>query len=78
MSTTADTRAAAAAEILAVDFPNRTISVIAVPYESPPPVVYQNAVWEESFSSTAFSGLNLATRAIRVNRDHDRGRTVGR
>ncbi|WP_145013419.1 HK97 family phage prohead protease [Mycobacterium marseillense] len=71
------------AEVLGVDWADRIIRVIVVPYETPAMVEHPKGsgeVWEETFSRTAFQrtlqGVNPET--VRVNRDHDKTRTVGK
>jgi HK97 family phage prohead protease len=64
---------------LGVSFPARTIELIVVPYEAeatvtdrgPKPVI-------ELFGRGAFDGIERRANRIRVNRDHDLKRTVGR
>lgn len=72
-----------------VDWGQRIITVIAVPYEQPAQVPFRSEVWNEVFSRSAFSGIesrvgNAASRRIPVvaalkvpDREHD-GRIVGK
>jgi phage head maturation protease len=64
-------------QVLGVNFKDRIISVVVVPYEEPALVPYHGEVWEEVFSRAAFTKRD-PQRTIRVNREHDRGRTVGK
>jgi HK97 family phage prohead protease len=64
-------------EVLDVDFHHRTIELVVVPFEEPTLVPFQGEVWEEVFAASAFSRLD-PQRTIRVNRDHDRSKTVGK
>lgn len=57
---------------------NRIITVVAVPYEQPAQVLYRGEVWTESFARGAFTGIEQQAGRIRVNRDHDKSRTVGK
>lgn len=50
-----------------VDFKERTITVIAVPYEKPALVQYRHAMWQEIFSRSAFKGINPRQRTIPVS-----------
>lgn len=61
----------------AVDTAARTITVVAVPYEQPAQVPYRGTVWTEVFERGAFDGIEQQ-RQVRVNRDHDKSRTVGK
>lgn len=61
-----------------VDFEERTIEVIAVPYDEEAPVEYRGEMWRERFLRGAFEGIETRTKPTRANRDHDRARTVGK
>lgn len=61
-----------------VDSTRRIITVIAVPYESPAQVQYRQEWWQEIFARHAFHGIDADPNQVRVNRDHDRTRTVGK
>jgi phage head maturation protease len=73
-----------------VNFPERTITLIAVPYEQPTQVVFNRDVWNEVFSRSAFDGLDKwitsprarsipATASLIIpNPNHDEGRLIGR
>lgn len=73
-----------------VNFPERTITLIAVPYEQPAPVLFNRDVWNEVFSRSAFDGLDKwitsprarsipATASLIIpNPNHDEGRLIGR
>jgi phage head maturation protease len=64
--------------VAGVNFAERTITVIAVPYEEEAPVEYRGEMWRERFLRGAFEGIETRTNPVRANRDHDRGRTVGK
>lgn len=66
------------AGVAAVNFAQRIIEVIAVPYDQETPVIYRGEVWEESFQRGAFDGLEKRPGRVRANRDHDVSRTVGK
>lgn len=60
-----------------VDFAERIITVIAVPYEQPAEVRFNDDWWQEIFERGAFNGIETRQR-LSVNRDHDKTRTVGK
>ena len=64
---------------LGVDFPQRIIELVVVPYDTDALVdqPYGRPVLE-SVAPTAFDGIERRANRIRVNRDHVRERTVGR
>lgn len=72
-------RSAAMAE---VKFPERTITLIAAPYEQPTPpdkpVMYRGQLYTESFARGAFRGVEERNGRVRVNREHRKGDTVGK
>jgi HK97 family phage prohead protease len=70
-----------------VDYPERIITVRAVPYEEPTQVMYKRGVWSEVFSRSAFKGLDAKKRRIPVtaclnyplpSHSHDGAQLVGR
>lgn len=67
-----------AAHIDSVDFAQRIITVIAAPYEQETLVPYRGEMWTEVFTRGAFNGVIDRPNRIRVNRDHDKSRTVGK
>lgn len=68
-----------AGETTDVKFPERTVTVLAVPYERPTDlVVYQGRQYVESFARGAFSGIEDRPRQVAVNREHVKGTTVGK
>lgn len=60
-----------------IEFSERVISVIAVPYEDPATVEYRNEIWQEVFERNAFDGIESKQNRIPVNREHDRKAYVG-
>lgn len=58
----------------------RLIEVVAVPYDQPTqaPVPYRGELWTEVFERGSFDGIETRQGEVRVNRDHDRTRTVGK
>ena len=63
---------------LGVSFPERTIELIVMPYESEALVPYGSRLVSEVISRGAFDGIERRPNRIRVNRDHLAERTVGR
>lgn len=66
------------ATIAEVRFPDRIITLVAVPYDKPALVPFKGRVWEESFSRGAFKGIEERAGRVRVNREHRKGSTVGK
>jgi HK97 family phage prohead protease len=70
----------AAVEVSAVDFADRTIEVIVVPYDEDTTVEYppgSGKLITESVDRGAFDGVEKRPGRVRANRDHDVTRTVG-
>jgi phage head maturation protease len=66
------------AAVTEVKFPQRIITIVAVPYEEPALVEYRGEMWEESFERGSFDGIEKRPNRVRANRDHDKRRTVGK
>jgi phage head maturation protease len=64
--------------VAGVNFPDRLIEVIAVPYDEEAPVEYRGEMWRERFLRGAFDGIETRTRSTRVNREHQKAYTVGK
>jgi phage head maturation protease len=64
-----------AATVGEVSFPQRTIEVLAVPYEQEALVEYRGELWMESFERGAFNGIQNrpADRKVKAYRDHAAG-----
>lgn len=65
-------------EVAEVNSKARIITLIAVPYDQPAKIGYRGDIWEESFSRSAFHGIEKRPNRVRVNREHVKGDTVGR
>ena len=65
-------------EVAEVNSKARIITLIAVPYDQPAKIGYRGDIWEESFSRSAFAGIEKRPNRVRVNREHVKGDTVGR
>lgn len=61
-----------------VDFRQRLIDVIAVPYEQETEVLVRGEMWREVFDRRAFDGLQDHAGRIPVNREHVMGQTFGK
>lgn len=68
-----------AATLTGVSFPNRIIELIVMPYETETTIRERGKVFTEIVSRGAFHGIEARNGGrVRVNRDHDVTRTVGR
>lgn len=56
-----------------VNFPERTIEVLAVPYDQEAMVEYRGEVWSESFAPGSFDGVEKRPNRIKAFRDHAAG-----
>jgi phage head maturation protease len=65
------------AQVTGVSFPERTIELVVIPYETPATVQYGSRVIEEVVSRGAFGKARRLTGLRKVNRDHDPGKPVG-
>ena len=66
------------ASLVGVNFAQRTVEVVAVPYEEEALIEYRGETWRESFLRGAFDGIEGRPGRIRANRDHDKTKTVGK
>jgi phage head maturation protease len=66
------------AQLVDVSFPERTIELIVLPYEKPALVPWERRMVKETIARGAFDGIERRANRIRVNRDHELQRTVGR
>lgn len=66
------------ADVGSVNFAQRLIELIAVPYEKAARVRYRGDTWDEMFSRGAFDGIEKRPNRVRANRDHDRTKVVGK
>lgn len=65
-------------EQLDVRFPDRIIEMVAVPYEMPTAIVRRGELITETVARGAFAGVDGRANRVKVNREHDLSRTVGR
>lgn len=66
------------APLVGVNFDERTIELVVVPYEEEAVVEYRGELWRETFLRGAFDGVEQRTDRIPANRDHDHTRLTGR
>lgn len=66
------------ATLVGVNFAQRTVEVIAVPYNEEALIEYRGEMWRESFLPGAFDNIEKRPNRVRANRDHDKTRTVGK
>ena len=65
-------------QLAGVSYPKRLIELIVIPYETTTEVAHRGKVIEEVVSRGAFDGINRRPNRVKVNRDHDRSRSVGK
>jgi HK97 family phage prohead protease len=65
-------------EVAGVSFPKRLIDLIVMPYETETQVVHRGRVVGEIVSRGAFGNIQNRASRIKVNRDHDIRRVIGR
>lgn len=61
-----------------VRWADRTIELVAMPYDAEAAVVVHGRAVTESCARGAFDGVEKRANRVKVNRDHDYQRTVGR
>jgi HK97 family phage prohead protease len=66
------------AKQIGVSFPKRTIELVVVPYDEHAVVEHHGRMITESIAPGAFDGIERRPNRIRVLRDHDNSRVVGR
>ena len=66
------------AQTVGVSFPERTIELVVMPYDTEALVPYGSRMVTEVVARGAFDGIERRPNRIRVNRDHVLERTVGR
>jgi HK97 family phage prohead protease len=67
-----------AATVVGTSFPNRTIELVVMPYEQETVAEYHGRMIREVVHAGAFDGIERRANRIKVNRDHDTTRVVGR
>jgi len=66
------------AQLVGVSFPGRMIEMVVMPYETPARVPWEGRMVSETIARGAFHGIERRANRVRVNRDHNLERTVGR
>ena len=66
------------APVVGVNFAERTVELVVVPYEEEAVIEYRGELWTETFLRGAFDGVEKRTDRIPANRDHDHTRLTGR
>ena len=61
-----------------VDASKRQIDLIAVPWDQEARVFWRDDWWTEVFKRGAFEGIEQRAGDVRVNREHIKGKTVGK
>jgi HK97 family phage prohead protease len=56
----------------------RLIDLIVVPWDQEAEVPWRGEMWTESFQRGAFDGIETSAGRVRVNREHQKGDTVGK
>lgn len=65
------------AQVVAVDYPDRTVSLIVVPYDEWTEVEHRGRFIEESVAPGAFGAIRNRARKFLVNMEHDAARWIG-
>jgi HK97 family phage prohead protease len=66
------------AQVASVDFVERTIELIVVPYDEETVVPWKDSIIRESVAPGAFAGIETRDDHVTANRDHDYSRTIGK
>lgn len=61
-----------------IDFRQRLIDMIAVPWDKEARVFWRGEFWTEVFQRGAFNGIENRAGQVRANREHRKGDTVGK
>jgi HK97 family phage prohead protease len=64
--------------VAGVNFAQRIITVVAVPYEQSALVEYRGELWNEVFLRGAYDGIEKRPNRVRANRDHNDHKLVGK
>jgi HK97 family phage prohead protease len=65
-------------ELLDVSYPERTIELVVMPYNTPAQVYHRGRVVTEICRPGAFGNIQTRANRVRVNRDHNVERTIGK
>jgi hypothetical protein len=61
-----------------VDFKQRIIDVIAVPYEQEAEILWRDEIWREVFDRGSFDGIEDHAGRVPARREHPIGNTIGK
>jgi HK97 family phage prohead protease len=67
-----------ASNVVGVNFAQRIIDLVVVPYEEEAMVEWRGELWHESFDRGSFDGIEKRPNRVKANRDHDNTRLVGK
>jgi HK97 family phage prohead protease len=65
-------------KLAGVNFAQRIIELVVVPYEETAVVEYRGELWNETFLRGSYDGIEKRPGRVRGNRDHDDRRLVGK
>jgi HK97 family phage prohead protease len=66
------------ANVAGVNFAQRIIDLVVVPYDEAAAIEWRGEMWQESFERGAFDGIEKRPGRVKANRDHDNTRLVGK
>jgi phage head maturation protease len=64
--------------VVGVNFAQRVIEFVAAPYDEEAVVMWRGEPWRELFLRGAWDGIEKRPNRVKVNREHDKTRTVGK
>jgi hypothetical protein len=66
------------ASVVGVNFAQRIIEFVAAPYDEEAVIMWRGEPWRELFCRGAWDGIEKRPNRVKVNREHDKTRTVGK
>jgi HK97 family phage prohead protease len=64
--------------VTGVNFAQRVIEFVAAPYDEEAIVMWRGEAWRELFLRGAWDGIEKRPNRVKVNREHDKTRTIGK
>jgi phage head maturation protease len=64
--------------VVGVNYAQRLIEFVAAPYDEEAVVMWRGEPWRELFERGAWDGIEKRPNRVKVNREHDKSRTVGK
>lgn len=64
--------------VVGVNYAQRLIEFVAAPYDEEAIVMWRGEPWREVFERGAWDGIEKRPNRVKVNREHDKTRTVGK